>query len=367
MTMTATKKPVLKLGKLSAVAQIAINPSRPADAQIELARIYSVSQVRKTFRNLDELAESFKLNGIIEPLVVHEEVDPEAGDVKYRLIVGERRFRAAPLAGLKKVPVVIKKDLDDLQIRRLQISENNDRDDLTAFEEAMGVIEDVDRYGTKNAAEIWNRGEAWISKRVAVRRYADPVRALLENGQCNDFETLHCLNQLFKLNPARFNRIQKNGIPMTREEARAALALAKKEQQTADIKQPTNDVDAMKIKLKKLTPETLDSVVAKTRLGKQAQSIAHTVLVDGKTQSEAAAEYGVTRQRVNLVMTTVNRAYDKHGATDALISVQLALPERLATEFSALAEALEQCSDQEKRCAVIDKVQAAVSGARRRL
>ena len=67
--------------------------------------------MRKTFRNLEELAESFKLNGIIEPLVVHVEADG-----RYRIIVGERRYRAAPLAGLAKVPVIIKKGLNELQM-----------------------------------------------------------------------------------------------------------------------------------------------------------------------------------------------------------------------------------------------------------
>ena len=49
--------------------------------------------------------------------------------------------------------------MTELQIRRLQVTENNDRDDLTAYEEAMGVIEDVELYGTKEAMTIWNRGE----------------------------------------------------------------------------------------------------------------------------------------------------------------------------------------------------------------
>lgn len=59
MTATATsKKPGLNLGKLSAVAQIAVKPAQPADAEIELSRIFSVKQVRKTFRNLEELAKA---------------------------------------------------------------------------------------------------------------------------------------------------------------------------------------------------------------------------------------------------------------------------------------------------------------------
>lgn len=235
MTATATnKKPGLNLGKLSAVAQIAVKPVQPADAEIELARIYSIKQVRKTFRNLEELAESFKLNGIIEPLVVHEEADG-----RYRIIVGERRYRAAPLAGLAKVPVIIKKGLNELQIRRLQVTENNDRDDLTAYEEAMGVIEDVEQYGTKEAMTIWNRGEAWVSKRMAVRRYADPVRELLENNLCGDFEVLHCLNQIYDIEDthtefSRLSHRMNEGLPLSRDEARNTLSRMKAWKQQQD-------------------------------------------------------------------------------------------------------------------------------------
>ena len=140
MNTPSTRKPGLDLGKLSSVAKIAVNRRpQPADAEIELALIFSNSQVRKRFRYLEELAESMRLNGVIEPLLVHEEADG-----RYRVIVGERRLRAAPLAGLSKVPVLIKRGLTDLQVRRMQVAENNDRDDLSPFEEAMGVIEDVE-------------------------------------------------------------------------------------------------------------------------------------------------------------------------------------------------------------------------------
>ena len=245
MTATATKKPAvakkpgLNLGKLSAVAQIAVKPVQPADAEIGLERIFSVKQVRKKFRNLEELAESFKLNGIIEPLVVHEEADAKTGLVRYRIIVGERRFRAAPLAGLAKVPVIIKKGLTELQIRRLQVTENNDRDDLTAYEEAMGVIEDVEQYGTKEAMTIWNRGEAWVSKRMAVRRYAEPVRGLLENDLCGDFEVLHCLNQIYDIEAehtefSRLSHRMNEGLPLSRDEARNTLSRMKAWKQQQD-------------------------------------------------------------------------------------------------------------------------------------
>jgi ParB family transcriptional regulator, chromosome partitioning protein len=234
--MTATnKKPGLSLGKLSAVAQIAVKPAQSADAEIELSRIYSVKQVRKTFHNLDELAESFKVNGGIKsPLRVHEEADG-----RYRIIFGERRYRAAPLAGLTKVPVKIERGLTELQIRRMQVAENNDRENLTAYDEAMGVIEDVEQYGTKEAMTIWNRGEAWVSKRMAVRRYADPVRELLENDLCGDFEVLHCLNQIYEIEDAhtefaRLSHRMNEGLPLSRDEARNTLARMKSWKQQQD-------------------------------------------------------------------------------------------------------------------------------------
>ena len=225
MNTPSTRKPGLDLGKLSSVAKIAVNRRpQPADAEIELALIFSNSQVRKRFRYLEELAESMRLNGVIEPLLVHEEADG-----RYRVIVGERRLRAAPLAGLSKVPVLIKRGLTDLQVRRMQVAENNDRDDLSPFEEAMGVIEDVEHYGTREAMQIWNRGEAWISKRVGVRRYPEPVRALLEEDLCGDFEVLHCLKQLHEAEGGRavFEELDarlRQGGSLSREEARDTLA-----------------------------------------------------------------------------------------------------------------------------------------------
>lgn len=225
MNTPMMKKPGLDLGKLSSVAKIAVNKRpQPADAEIELAKIFSQSQVRKHFRHLEELAESIRLNGIIEPIVVHEEADG-----RYRVIVGERRFRAAPLAGLTKVPVLIKRGLSELQIRRMQVAENNDRDDLSAFEQAIGVIEDVEQHGKREAMLIWNRGEAWISKRMAVKRYPEPIKRLLEQNLCGDFEILHCLKQIYdmEVDHAEFERLNARlaqGDLLSREEVRDQLA-----------------------------------------------------------------------------------------------------------------------------------------------
>lgn len=116
----------------------------------------------------------------------------------------------------------------------------------------MGVIEDVELYGTKEAMTIWNRGEAWVSKRMAVRRYADPVRELLENDLCGDFEVLHCLNQIYDIEDthtefSRLSHRMNEGLPLSRDEARNTLARMKAwKQQQDDLAQRRIELDNAK-------------------------------------------------------------------------------------------------------------------------
>lgn len=219
-------KPKLNLSNFTGVMSNATATVKP-DTELDLAQIYTTVQVRKTFEGLSELADTIKLNGIIQPLIVHEETDG-----RFRLIVGERRLRAAPLAGLVKVPVLIKRGLTELEIRAIQVTENNDREDLTAFEEAQGVIEDIERFGFAEAVKIWNHSEGWLSKRQATNAYAKPVRELLEQDLCGDFEILHCLNQIHKLdkNGSEFNRLNdrlRDGGFISRDEARNLVSRMK--------------------------------------------------------------------------------------------------------------------------------------------
>lgn len=229
--MNTTVKPRLSLGNLAAAAQNAQKPRPVADTELDLSKIYTKRQVRTLFRDLSSLAESIRVKGIIEPLLVHEE-----SDGRYRLIVGERRFRAAPLAGLTKVPVIIKRNLSDLEIRRLQVAENVDRENLSPYDQVIGVIEDVERYGVAEARIIWNKPdpknsdkemqtEGWISKRVAFKRWVEPVQALLRDDFCGDLETLLVLDQIYHLQSdhrdfERLNTLYRDGNPPTREAVR---------------------------------------------------------------------------------------------------------------------------------------------------
>lgn len=157
-----------------------------------------------SMKTREELAASIKDIGIAEPLIV----SPNA-DGTYHLIAGERRLRAAKLAGLKQVPVVVRQGTDALLTRKLQVAENNERDDLTPYEEALGVIEDVEQYGVKGAADIWKRSEAWISKRTAVQKYGSITKSVLEKELSGDFEVRHALNQIEAIDAEEARRLSR--------------------------------------------------------------------------------------------------------------------------------------------------------------
>jgi ParB family chromosome partitioning protein len=96
-----------------------------------------ITQPRRYFdpKKLKELSLSIKELGILEPLIVR----PRSDGV-YELIAGERRLKAAFLAGLEKVPVVIK-EMDDNTVKQVQLVENLQREDLNAYEETIGILE----------------------------------------------------------------------------------------------------------------------------------------------------------------------------------------------------------------------------------
>ena len=99
-------------------------------------------QPRKIFNQeaLDELVESVKEHGIIQPLIVRP------NDGRFELIAGERRWRAAQRAGLKQVPIVIKRDLEDRVSLEMAIVENIQRENLNCIEEAFAYQQLIDEF-----------------------------------------------------------------------------------------------------------------------------------------------------------------------------------------------------------------------------
>ena len=112
---------------------------------------------------INELAESIRQQGLLQAILVRPITNGPAG-VDYEIIAGERRFRAAKLAGLTEVPVIVK-DVDDQAAAAMALIENMQREDLNPLEEAQGIkrlIEDFD-FTHERAAEAVGRSRSAVS------------------------------------------------------------------------------------------------------------------------------------------------------------------------------------------------------------
>ena len=134
------------------------------------------NQPRKNFNedSLAELADSIKQFGIIEPLVVAKRKG------YYELIAGERRWRAARIAGLKEVPVVIK-DFDDQQIVEIALIENIQREDLNPIEEALAYERLIKEFNLKQdqVADRVSKSRTTITNSLRLLKLTEKVQQML--------------------------------------------------------------------------------------------------------------------------------------------------------------------------------------------
>ncbi len=127
---------------------------------------------------LNELAESIKTYGIIQPLIVKDNGD------HYTIIAGERRFRAARLAKLSEVPVIIK-DYSDMEVLQIALIENIQRQDLTPIEEAMCYRRLVDDFffSPENIAEKIGKSAHAVTSTLHLLSLDERVQSLAAEGQ----------------------------------------------------------------------------------------------------------------------------------------------------------------------------------------
>lgn len=150
--------------------------------ELDINKIYpNPNQPRKHFDEeaLQELASSIKTHGVIQPLVVNREADG-----KYMIIAGERRWRASNMAGLQKVPVVIK-NYTEKQIKEISIIENLQREDLNPIEAARAIKQLMDEYNLTQEAVADRIGKSRPSVANTLRLlslYPDVVK-MIEDGR----------------------------------------------------------------------------------------------------------------------------------------------------------------------------------------
>ena len=130
---------------------------------------------------LTELAESISRNGIMQPIVTRPS-DKFAG--KYEIIAGERRWRAAKIAGLDEVPVIVR-DISDKSALELALVENIQRQDLTAIEEANGfqrLIEEFD-YTQDELASVVGKSRSHIANMLRLLALPDEIKEMMNRGE----------------------------------------------------------------------------------------------------------------------------------------------------------------------------------------
>jgi ParB family chromosome partitioning protein len=151
-------------------------------AEIPISQIQpNPFQPRKTFNeaSIDELARSVRQHGIVQPLVV-----TRSGD-KYKLIAGERRFRAAQKAGLTTVPVLIKEMMTEGDALQIALIENIQREDLNPIEEAMAYhqLHDDFQLTQEEISRRVGKERSTVANFLRLLKLPDPVKKLLASGQ----------------------------------------------------------------------------------------------------------------------------------------------------------------------------------------
>jgi len=138
-------------------------------------------QPRKDMKpdTLQELADSIKAQGVIQPIVVRS-----IGQDKYEIVAGERRWRASQLAGLQEVPVVIK-DIDDRAAMAVALIENIQREDLNALEESEALKRLLDEFDMthQQVADAVGKSRAMVSNLLRLIDLQNDVKTMLIKGE----------------------------------------------------------------------------------------------------------------------------------------------------------------------------------------
>jgi ParB family chromosome partitioning protein len=198
------------------VDEITSQRAESVGRMIDIRRIEpNPHQPRKDFGDLSEMVASVKEKGILEPILVRSEED------KFQIIAGERRYQAALLAGLQRVPC-IEVDVDNRGMLEISLIENLQRKDLTPFEESAALqrLSDQFRYTHEEIARKLGKSRTVVTEALSLNRMPEEIQ---ERCRQADITSKSMLLQIVRLETVEemhklVDRIVGDGI--TREEAR---------------------------------------------------------------------------------------------------------------------------------------------------
>ncbi len=210
------------------VAPVDENPSGPpsprVDVMVPTERLSpNPNQPRRRFEqeDLDDLAASIREKGILQPLIVRP-----ISDGQYEIVAGERRWRAAQLAQLHEVPVLVR-DFNDTEVLEVAIIENIQRADLNPIEEAAGYQQLMQSFGhtQEKMAEALGKSRSHIANLLRLLSLPEDVRRFVQSG---DLSAGHARALITSDDPLKLaKQVIKQGLSV-----RATEALVKKEQRS---------------------------------------------------------------------------------------------------------------------------------------
>lgn len=257
-----------------------------------------VKQPRKRFddESLTDLAESIRTHGVIQPLTVRR-----LSSGYYQIIAGERRWRAAKLAGLSEVPAIII-EADDRTVMELGLIENLQREDLNPIEEANGYRVLIDEYGLTQEEVSRQVGKSRPAVANALRLLAlpDPVHLLLEEGKLSAGHARAILSlSSGELQKRLSQRVVADGLSVRQTEA-LAKRLEQEEETEPEPPVPSSGPD-LSIYLRAAEKDL------STRFGRKVS------IVSGKKKGKIELEY-YNPEDLNTLLEALEQLPGKGGA-----------------------------------------------------
>jgi ParB family chromosome partitioning protein len=233
---------------------------------------------------LNELADSIKEQGLMQPIIVRS-----IGNERYEIIAGERRYRAAGIAGLTEVPVLIK-EVDDKNALSLALIENIQREDLNAIEEAQGLqrlIREFD-YTHETCAQAIGRSRSAVSNLLRLLNLAQPVQTMLlagdvEMGHARALLSLDSAQQVMLAQEIANKRLSVREAEKRVQQIQTQIQKGEGEQNqhTAKNRAISGDIKALQEKLSDALGAQVDIKMGAKNKGKMTIAFANLDILDG--------------------------------------------------------------------------------------
>lgn len=280
-----------ELSRFANLGALVTNPDSTRYQELSIDLIESKEQPRKNFSGLESLADSLKSVGLIQPIIV----SPRNSEGKYVIQKGERRLRAAMLAGWTHIKAII---ADEYKSREQGVAEelveNIQREDLEPLEIAEALRQLHEEHGMtyREIASTLGVNKNFVGNHLKLLKTHPALRELIVDGVLRDLETISALDIAFKQLPNRVDefvgRIREEGI--TRVQARELANVVREDAAAAtDTQGELTSAQAKRADAQTDTPSTPDDV-ATVDVPETSDSEAVTAPVDEGTSSTAVED-----------------------------------------------------------------------------